>query len=74
MLGLKLFHDFLTISKFINMINTYSESMNFESQCTTCKNELSEGKCTGYPDGIPMDIWTAKRKDCKFYKTLIEEK
>jgi hypothetical protein len=53
--------------------NTYSESITVESQCATCRNERSKGTCLAYPKGIPMDIWTAKRKDCKFYNTLIEE-
>jgi hypothetical protein len=53
--------------------DTYNQSMNCESQCITCKNERSEGKCTVYPKGIPMDILNAKQKDCKFYKSLEEE-
>ena len=64
----------MTKDKSMVLNDTYSESITVESQCTTCKNELPKGTCTEYPDGIPIDIWTAKRKDCKFYKTLIEKK
>jgi hypothetical protein len=44
-----------------------------ESQCTTCKNEISNIKCKAHPKGIPRDIWEAKRKDCKYYKSIEEE-
>ena len=64
----------MTKYKFIGLDDTYSDSITFKSQYTTCKNELSEGICTRYPNGIPMDIWEAKRNDCKFYKSLEEGK
>jgi hypothetical protein len=46
----------------------------YESQCTTCKNEISDVKCKAYPKRMPRDIWEARRKDCKFYKSIEEEK
>jgi len=64
----------MTKDKSMVLDDTYSKSITVESQCTTCRNERSKGTCIAYPDRIPMDIWTAKRKDCKFYNTLIEEK
>jgi hypothetical protein len=60
--------------KFWIVDDVYNQSMDCEPQCMTCKNERSNGKCTVYPKGIPMDILTAKRKDCKFYKSLEQEK
>lgn len=53
--------------------DAFSESRAIISQCMTCKNERCDGKCTVYPNGIPTDIFNGKRKDCKFYKTLVEK-
>ncbi|MCJ7572187.1 MAG: hypothetical protein MUO82_10000 [Candidatus Thermoplasmatota archaeon] len=43
----------------------YSQTMTFDSDCGKCKHLKGEGYCKAYPDGIPMDIWTAKRKHDK---------
>ncbi len=38
----------------------YSESLTYESHCMRCKHLITEGRCTAFPDGIPMTVWTAK--------------
>jgi len=63
----------MTKDKFWVLDDTDNQSIDSESQCMTCKNERCDGKCTAYPQGIPMDILNAKRKDCKFFKSLMEE-
>jgi len=58
----------MTKDKFWVVDDTDNQSINGESQCVTCKNERSDGKCTVYPNGVPMDLFNGKRKDCGFYK------
>jgi hypothetical protein len=56
--------------EYIVLDDTYSESMTYESQCMHCKILKIAGKCKAYPNAIPLDIWTAKRKDCNRFTPL----
>jgi hypothetical protein len=56
--------------EYIVLDDTYSESMTYESQCMHCKILKIVGKCKAYPNAIPLDIWTAKRKDCNRFTPL----
>ena len=53
----------MTKDKFLVLDDTDNQSINTESQCMTCKNERCDGKCTAYPQGIPMDILNGKRRN-----------
>jgi hypothetical protein len=39
----------------------YSSTMTYASDCMKCKFLKDNGFCDAFPDGIPMDIWTAKK-------------
>jgi hypothetical protein len=42
--------------------DSYSETLTYLSECMKCKHFITTGHCKAYPDGIPMDIWTATTK------------
>jgi len=46
--------------------DTYSENLNYRSQCMKCKNLIHIGSCSSF-DLIPMDIWTASN-NCKYFE------
>jgi hypothetical protein len=64
----------MTKEKSMVLDDTYSETVTFASQCMYCEKLLNDGECPAYPDGIPMDLWTAKRKDCTFFEKVKEIK
>jgi hypothetical protein len=57
-------------NKYWVMDDTYSDSITSASQCMHCKILKVDGKCKAYPNAIPLDIWTAKRKDCNRFTPL----
>jgi hypothetical protein len=64
----------MTKEKSMVLDHTYSETVTYASQCMYCEKLLNDGECPAYPDRIPMDFWTAKRKDCEFFEKLKEIK
>jgi len=64
----------MTKEKSMILDDTYSETVTYASQCMYCEKLLNDGECPAYPNGIPMDLWTAKRKDCEFFEKLKEIK
>ena len=60
----------MTKDKSMILDNTYSETRTYASQCIYCEKLLNDGECPAFPNGILMDIWAAKRKDCEFFEKL----
>ena len=60
----------MTKEKPMVLDDSYSKTVTYASQCMYCEKLLNDGQCPAYPDGIPMDLWTAKRKDCLFFEKL----